>query len=126
MPDTIARVNEGIYGGNHTARATKETNVTINVPVKNQYENLLSIYGAGYGAGTVAGSTRVTLNAGAEVANVYGGGREGQVFNQYSYLDNDNVDNNENLFASYPNARYATWQMSRVWASMPQSSSADK
>lgn len=97
----IARVNEGIYGGNHTARATKETNVTINVPVKNQYENLLSIYGAGYGAGTVAGFTHVTLNAGAEVANVYGGGREGRVYNHYKYSTIDGYSNNE---------RQATWE----------------
>ena len=109
---TTATVEDGIYGGNHTARATKQTNVTISVPVKNQSGILQNIFGAGYGQHTVAGSTRVTLNAGAEVANVYGGGREGQVFNQYSYLDNDNVDNNENLFASYPEARYAKWQIS--------------
>ena len=106
-----ATVEDGIYGGNHTARATKQTNVTISVPVKNQSGILQDVFGAGYGQHTVAGSTRVTLNAGAEVANVYGGGREGQVFNQYSYLDNDDVDNNENLFASYPNARYAKWQI---------------
>lgn len=102
----IARVNEGIYGGNHTARATKETNVTINVPVKNQYENLLSIYGAGYGAGTVAGSTHVTLNAGAEVANVYGGGREGKVYNAYNHYDTSDA------FAKYSNnGRHAKWQI---------------
>lgn len=109
---TTATVEDGIYGGNHTARATKETNVTISVPVYNQSVILQNIFGAGYGAGTVAGSTHVTLKAGAEVANVYGGGREGQVFNQYSYLDNDNVNDNENLFASYPEARHAKWQIS--------------
>ena len=102
----IARVNEGIYGGNHTARATKETNVTINVPVKNQYENLLSIYGAGYGAGTVAGSTHITLEADAEVANVYGGGREGKVYNAYS-----NYSNGE-AFSQYANnGKHASWQI---------------
>lgn len=111
----IARVNEGIYGGNHTARATKETNVTINVPVKNQYENLLSIYGAGYGAGTVAGFTKVTLNAGAEVANVYGGGREGRVYNEYNYYDNTNDALNE--YAQYDGTqankpiKYAHWEI---------------
>lgn len=103
----IARVNEGIYGGNHTARATKETNVTINVPVKNQYENLLSIYGAGYGDGTVAGFTKVTLNAGAEVANVYGGGREGRVYNGYNYYDNTT---GLSQYSNHTN-KYAHWEI---------------
>ena len=103
----IARVNEGIYGGNHTARATKETNVTINVPVKNQYENLLSIYGAGYGAGTVAGFTKVTLNVGAEVANVYGGGREGRVYNEYNYYDNTT---GLSQYSNHIN-KYAHWEI---------------
>ena len=101
-----ATVEDGIYGGNHTARATKETNVAISVPVMNQHGNLLSIYGAGYGAGTVAGSTHVTLNAGAEVANVYGGGREGKVYNVYNHYDTSDA------FAKYSNnGRHATWQI---------------
>lgn len=100
---TTATVEDGIYGGNHTARATKQTNVTISVPVKSQSEILQNIFGAGYGAGTVAGSTHVTLNAGAEVANVYGGGREGRVYNEYKY----------STVAGYTdNARQSTWEIS--------------
>ena len=106
---TTATVEDGIYGGNHTARATNQTNVTINVPVKSQSEILQNIFGAGYGAGTVAGFTHVILNEGAEVARVYGGGREGKVYNHYKYIDNDNVNDNVNLFANYPTERYATW-----------------
>lgn len=106
---TTATVEDGIYGGNHTARATKQTNVTISVPVKSQSNILQNIFGAGYGAGTIAGFTHVILNEGAEVARVYGGGREGKVYNHYKYIDNDNVNDNENLFANYPTERYATW-----------------
>ncbi|MBR6630086.1 MAG: hypothetical protein IKL03_09065 [Bacteroidaceae bacterium] len=98
---TTATVEDGIYGGNHTARATKETNVTISVPVKSQSEILQNIFGAGYGAGTVAGFTHVILNEGAEVARVYGGGREGKVYNHYKYSTIDGYSNNE---------RQATWE----------------
>ena len=100
-----ATVEDGIYGGNHTARATKETNITISTPVKNQYENLLSIYGAGWGAATVAGFTHVTLNAGAEVANVYGGGREGKVYNAY---DSHGISNGLGKYNDYK-GKYAHW-----------------
>lgn len=106
---TSATVEDGIYGGNHTARATKETNVTISVPVYNQSSILQNIFGAGYGQHTVAGFTHIILNEGAEVARVYGGGREGKVYNHYKYIDNDNVNDNVNLFANYPTERYATW-----------------
>lgn len=103
---TTATVEDGIYGGNHTARATKQTNVTISVPVYNQSVILQNIFGAGYGAGTVAGSTHVTLNAGAEVANVYGGGREGKVYNAYNHYDTSDA------FAKYSNnGRHAKWQI---------------
>ena len=94
-----ATVEDGIYGGNHAYRATEETNITISTPVKNQYGNLLSIYGAGYGAGTVAGFTNVTLEAGAQVAKVYGGGREGKVYNHYKYC----------TINGYPSGRQASW-----------------
>ena len=97
---TTATVEDGIYGGNHTARATKQTNVTISVPVKNQSGNLQAIYGAGYGEHTVAGFTHVILNDGAKVARVYGGGREGKVYNHYKYSTIDGYSNNE---------RQATW-----------------
>lgn len=95
-----ASVAEGVYGGNHNARATKQTNVTISVPVKNAGGDLQPVYGAGYGAATVAGFTHVILNPGAEVANVYGGGRDGKVYNHYNYSS----------IASYPVSKYATWE----------------
>ena len=96
----------GIYGGNHDYRATKETNVTINVPVKDKYENLIPIFGAGYGAATIAGSTHITLEADAKVANVYGGGRKGKVYNVYS-----NYSNGE-AFSQYANnGKHASWQI---------------
>ena len=101
---TDARVIEGIYGGNHNARATMQTNVTISVPVKNPEEDFQSVYGAGYGAATVAGFTHVILQSGAQVANVYGGGREGKVYNHYSYF------NDASAFTQYnSNGKHATW-----------------
>ena len=104
-----AVVELGIYGGNHTARVTKNAKITITSPVVNEYGEPRPVYGAGLGALTVAGFTNIDLQAGAKVSYVYGGGEEGKVYNHYKYLDNDNVNNNENLFASYPTARYATW-----------------
>lgn len=101
-----ATVEDGIYGGNHTARATKQTNVTINVPVKNQSHILQNVFGAGYGQYTVAGSTHITLNKGAEVANVYGGGREGRVYNEYNHYNSADVFNKYST-----NGKHAKWQI---------------
>ena len=96
-----ASVAEGIYGGNHNARATKKANVTISVPVWNVGGDLQAVYGAGYGDATVAGFTHVVLLPGAKVANVYGGGRDGKVYNHYKHFDINSI--------AYPTARYATW-----------------
>lgn len=104
-----AKVETGIYGGNHTARVTKNSNIVINVPVVNSLEDLQPVYGAGLGKFTVSGFTNIDLESGAKVSYVYGGGEEGKVYNHYQYIDNDDDNDNENLFANYPEARHAHW-----------------
>ncbi len=79
-----AYVADGIYGGNNNARATKITNVNINVPARTSVNGqYISVCGGGNGANSVAGYTHVNLNNGAQVRNVYGGGRDGEVFGSY-------------------------------------------
>lgn len=79
-----AYVADAIYGGNNDKRAARRTNITINQPVKNATTGLLSdVYGGGNGASTVCGETNVTLNSGAQVKNLYGGGRDGKVYGYY-------------------------------------------
>ena len=80
-----ATVELGLFGGNNTARATKESHINVNVPVLNSNGMLQSVYGAGYGNATVAGFTHIDLMPGAHVAKVYGGGKEGKVYNHYKY-----------------------------------------
>ena len=107
-----ATVEEGIFGGNNTARATTETNITISAPVKNQAGELREIYGAGYGAATVAGFTSIDLLAGAHVSNVHGGGKEGKVYNHYKYYGdtgNDAVDYAINDYYDKAPHRFANW-----------------
>ena len=88
-----ATVELGLFGGNNTARATKESYINVNVPVRNNEGILQSVYGAGYGEKTVAGFTHIDLMAGAHVAKVYGGGKEGKVYNHYKYYgDAKNAD----------------------------------
>lgn len=107
-----ATVEEGIFGGNNEARVTTESNITINVPVKNQGGQLREIYGAGYGDQTVSGFTTINLLEGAQVANVYGGGKEGKVYNHYSYYGNtDNATWNDAINFYYDSAphRHGNW-----------------
>ena len=88
-----ATVELGLFGGNNTARATKESYINVNVPVRNSNGILQSVYGAGYGNATVAGFTHIDLQPGANVAKVYGGGKEGKVYNHYRYYgDAKNAD----------------------------------
>ena len=88
-----ATVELGLFGGNNTARATKESHINVNVPVLNSNGMLQSVYGAGYGNATVAGFTHIDLMPGAHVAKVYGGGKEGKVYNHYKYYgDAENGD----------------------------------
>ncbi len=82
----FASVKEAIYGGNDSCRMTRNSYLNISVPVTNEQGNLIDIYGAGYGANTFAGYTYVNLKGtaagdSAEVKNVYGGGRNGSVYN---------------------------------------------
>lgn len=80
-----ATVELGLFGGNNTARATKESHINVSVPVRNSNGILQSVYGAGYGNATIAGFTHVDLKPGAHVSKVYGGGKEGKVYNHYRY-----------------------------------------
>ena len=99
-----AKIEDGIYGGNHNARATKQANVKVSARVTNEHNALQNVFGAGYGVNTVTGFAHVQLLPGAEVANAYGGGREGQVYNQYSYYDDSDI------FGAYAtNGKHATW-----------------
>ena len=99
-----AKIEDGIYGGNHNARATKQANVKVSARVTNEHNALQNVFGAGYGVNTVTGFAYVQLLPGAEVANAYGGGREGQVYNQYNHYDNSDI------FGAYAtNGKHATW-----------------
>ncbi|MBQ7495759.1 MAG: T9SS type A sorting domain-containing protein [Bacteroidaceae bacterium] len=76
-----ARVDEAIYGGNDHYRRTANSFVDIDVAVRDNDGELIDVYGGGDGEGTVCECTHVNLNSGAWVRNVYGGGRNGQVWN---------------------------------------------
>ena len=78
-----ALVNDAIYGGNHNCRVAFDTYVNIQAPVYQTIKNgyTASVYGGGYGAETVSGRTNVYMNAGANAYKVYGGGRDGSVYN---------------------------------------------
>ena len=78
---TTATIEEALYGGNHNCRIACDTYLNISQPVKNEDGQLVKVYGAGYGAETVSGRTSVYMNSGAKVNEVYGGGRDGNVFN---------------------------------------------
>lgn len=80
-----AYVAEGVFGGNNNARATKVTNVNINVAALTSATGgqYISVYGAGNGANSVAGYTHVNLNNASLVRNVYGGGNMGKVYGAY-------------------------------------------
>lgn len=79
-----ATVEDAIYGGNQNCRIACDTYVNIDVPVKNEAGELVTVYGAGYGRETVSARTNVYLNNGAKVKRVYGGGRDGNAFNYAS------------------------------------------
>ena len=76
-----AAVENGIYGGNRNMRIAADTYINIGTAVKNREGLLGTVYGAGYGDRTVSGRTNIFLNDGAQVKEVYGGGRDGNVFN---------------------------------------------
>ena len=76
-----AAVENGIYGGNRNLRVACDTYINIGTAVKNREGKLGKVYGAGYGRKTVSARTNVFLNNGAQVNEVYGGGRDGNSFN---------------------------------------------
>ena len=76
-----AAVENGIYGGNRNCRVAFDTYINIVTAVKNRERKLTTVYGGGYGKETVSGRTNVFLNNGAQVKEVYGGGRDGNAFN---------------------------------------------
>ena len=107
-----ATVEEGLFGGNNTARVTTETNIVISAPVKNKEGKLREIYGAGYGAATISGFTHIDLLDSAHVSNVHGGGKQGKVYNHYNYYgDTGDDDVNYAINDYYDNAphRHANW-----------------
>ena len=79
-----ARVNGAIYGGNNNVRRTIYSTVNVNVPVlaENGYSG--TVYGAGKGLETWAEYTKVNLEPGAKVWEVYGGSEDGNVLNAES------------------------------------------
>ncbi len=78
-----AIVGNCIYGGNNNSRRTLYGTIDINSPVYINVgkDSLATVYGAGYGVETWSQYTEVNLNNGARVAEVYGGGQNGQVLN---------------------------------------------
>ncbi len=76
-----AAVDDAIYGGNQNCRIACDTYINITKPIKNSAGELVEVFGAGYGSETVSGRTNVFLQNGSEVRRVYGGGRDGNVYN---------------------------------------------
>lgn len=117
----LASIEKGIYGGNHTARVTTENNVTISSKVKSKDGTLQSVFGAGLGALTVSGFTNIDLQSGALVANVYGGGEEGKVYNHYSYYGNtqEGTDAVTNYYSNTPH-QHGNWINSTIQPTITQ------
>ena len=76
-----ARVDNGIYGGNRNCRISLDTYINVGAPLYQSNGLYGTIYGAGYGDETVCGRTNIYMNAGANAYKVFGGGRDGNVFN---------------------------------------------
>ena len=73
-----------LYGGNNNARRTFYGTVNVDAPLvlENGYSG--TVYGAGLGENCWSQYTEVNLNGGANVWEVYGGGRRGKVVNTVS------------------------------------------
>ena len=76
-----AIVNDAIYGGNENCRISCDTYINIEAPVMQSSGYQATIYGAGYGKKTVSGRTNVFMNNTSNAYKVFGGGRDGNVFN---------------------------------------------
>ena len=81
-----AIVNDAIYGGNENCRIACDTYINIEAPVMQSSGYQATIYGAGYGRKTLSGRTNVFMNNGSNAYKVFGGGRDGNVFNFASML----------------------------------------
>ena len=79
-----AIVGDAIYGGNQNSRIACDTYLNIEAPVMQSNGYQATVYGAGYGANTVSGRTNVFMNSGSNAYKVFGGGRDGSVFNYAS------------------------------------------
>lgn len=95
---------EGLFGGNKSYRATKNTNVLITAPVHQSADVYADVYASGHGENTVTGYAMVTLDNGALVRNVYGGALDGTV--RYAYDDKLRA---EAYYATNNSAKYAHW-----------------
>lgn len=94
---------EGLFGGNKSYRATKNTNVLITAPVHQSADVYADVYASGHGENTVTGYALVTLDNRALVRNVYGGALDGTV--RYAY--DDKSDANE--YYTTNSTKYAHW-----------------
>lgn len=94
---------EGLFGGNKSYRATKNTYVLITAPVHQSADVYADVYASGHGENTVTGYALVTLDNRALVRNVYGGALDGTV--RYAY--DDKSDANE--YYTTNSTKYAHW-----------------
>ncbi len=78
--------DSAVFGGNNDYRATRNATIYYNAKAKDVKGNYLTLYGAGNGAGSVAGNTNVFVSGNSLVNYVYGGGNAGQVFAKYDIL----------------------------------------
>ena len=79
-----AIIEDAIYGGNQNCRIACDTYLNITTPVMQSSGLQATIYGAGYGKETVSGRTNIFMNSGSNAYKVFGGGRDGKVFNYAS------------------------------------------
>ncbi len=79
-----AIVDDAIYGGNQNCRIACDTYLNIEAPVMQSNGYQATVYGGGYGGKTVSGRTNIFMNNGSNAYNVFGGGRDGNVFNYAS------------------------------------------
>ena len=77
------QVTGAIYGGNNSARRTLYGKINISVPVYSNTDKTrtATVYGAGFGENTWSQYTEINLQEGANIWEVYGGGKNGRVLN---------------------------------------------
>ena len=81
-----AIIEDAIYGGNRNCRISCDTYINIGAPVKQSSGYDATVYGAGYGDETVSGRTNIFMNNASKAYKVFGGGRDGNVFNYASLI----------------------------------------